>query len=599
MAELQSTITERCVDEENRESTRTYTRHRFLGKGGFARCYEVTCDTTGAKFAGKIVEKQSLVKPKARLKFTSEIRIHRTLQHPRVVQFKHYFEDDANCYLLLELCTNQVRVHHHHHHPDQQPHHDGLQSLSDLLRRRKRLSEHEVRYYIHQLIQGVAYLHSKCVIHRDLKLGNLFLTTDMQLKIGDFGLASHLDSRDEKRRTMCGTPNYIAPEILNGHHNNGHSFEVDIWSTGVVMYTLLVGKPPFETKDVKHTYKLIRANDYAFPSDVALSATAKSLVMDLLQKDPTRRPSLASILSHPFLQEQSIPAHLPDTAMFITPSSSLPGGRHARHHHRSPLAPLDVHLRPAKPPTAAAAILALPPSASSAITSQKQPLPPMYPVDLLDEIVENLTAAFYYVASADDNAENRVIGQNLLQAKLRVNMDDDDTLSPASLWVLQYVDYTAKYGLGYVLSNQCTGVYFNDATKIIASSTMFGYIDRSPDDQASESPQQVHSLSEYPVDLTKKVTLLGHFKEFIEGEETEESKCLQRNLLLDLPTVPTPMIYVSKWQKTRHCMMFRLSNGTVQTNFFDTTKLLLSHGGKQITYVKDMLQQMVHNAKAA
>ncbi|RHZ32083.1 hypothetical protein DYB37_009263, partial [Aphanomyces astaci] len=459
MAELQSTITERCVDEENRESTRTYTRHRFLGKGGFARCYEVTCDTTGAKFAGKIVEKQSLVKPKARLKFTSEIRIHRTLQHPR----------------------------------------------------------HEVRYYIHQLIQGVAYLHSKCVIHRDLKLGNLFLTTDMQLKIGDFGLASHLDSRDEKRRTMCGTPNYIAPEILNGHHNNGHSFEVDIWSTGVVMYTLLVGKPPFETKDVKHTYKLIRANDYAFPSDVALSATAKSLVMDLLQKDPTRRPSLASILSHPFLQEQSIPSHLPDTAMFITPSSSMPGGRHSRPPHRSPLAPLvdDVHLRPAKPPTAAAAILALPPSTSSAITSQKQPLPPMYPVDLLDEIVENLTAAFYYLASAegDDNAENHVIGQNLLQAKLRVNMDDD--ISPASLWVLQYVDYTAKYGLGYVLSNQCTGVYFNDATKIIASSTMFGYIDRSPDDQASESPQQVHSLSEYPVDLTKKVTLLGHFKEFI------------------------------------------------------------------------------------
>ncbi|RHY25579.1 hypothetical protein DYB32_008221 [Aphanomyces invadans] len=550
MADLQRTITELCVDEQGHESTRTYTRHRFLGKGGFARCYEITNDATGAKFAGKIVEKQSLVKPKARLKFTSEIRIHRTLQHHRVVQFKHYFEDDANCYMLLELCSNQ------------------------------RLSEHEVRYYIHQLIEGVAYLHSRCVIHRDLKLGNLFLTADMQLKIGDFGLASMLDSREEKRRTMCGTPNYIAPEILNGHHNSGHSFEVDIWSTGVVMYTLLVGKPPFETKDVKNTYKLIRANDYSFPPHISISANAKALVMDLLQKDPTQRPSIGTILAHPFLQE-AIPDALPDSAMFLTP----PPISKSSARHRSPLTPLidsNVPAKASRPPPGtpssheARPLQAGPLRRASLSTSQdgKRVSPRPSYIDTLDAMADTLSTAFFLAAG--ENAEN-VAGRDLLQAKLRAS-----PCQPATLWVLQFVDYTSKYGLGYLLSNQCTGVYFNDATKIIANSTTFGYVTKPPD-QAMDSPQSVHNLAEYPRDLTKKVTLLGHFKEFIEAEACEEAKTLQRNLLLDLPSIATPMVYVSKWHKTRHCMMFRLTNDTVQANFFDTTKLVLSDGGAAIT----------------
>jgi polo-like kinase 1 len=96
--------------------------------------------------------------------------------------------------------------------------------------------------------EALLYIHRKRVIHRDLKLGNLFLGEDMKIKIGDFGLASRLEFEGEKKRTICGTPNYIAPEVLEG--KNGHSYEVDVWSLGVVLYTLVVGKPPFETSDV-------------------------------------------------------------------------------------------------------------------------------------------------------------------------------------------------------------------------------------------------------------------------------------------------------------------------------------------------------------
>jgi polo-like kinase 1 len=153
--------------------------------------------------------------------------------------------------------------------------------MSELLKRRRKIGEIETRCYISQLMSSLKYLHSQLVIHRDLKLGNLFLDSELRVKVGDFGLAAKLTHPNEKRRTVCGTPNYIAPEILEG--KDGHSFEVDIWSAGVVMYTLLVGKPPYESKDVKSTYKRILTNTFSFPDHIHISDDAKNLIQLILQ----------------------------------------------------------------------------------------------------------------------------------------------------------------------------------------------------------------------------------------------------------------------------------------------------------------------------
>ena len=141
----------------------TYQRLRFLGKGGFAKCYEVrriepieTEEHETLTWALKVVPKANLTRTKARQKLTSEIKIHRALDHEGVVRFDRYFEDKENVYIMLNICSNQ--------------------SLSDLIKRRKRLHEVEARYYIHQLVRAMQYVHSRKVIHRDLKLGNLFLT---------------------------------------------------------------------------------------------------------------------------------------------------------------------------------------------------------------------------------------------------------------------------------------------------------------------------------------------------------------------------------------------------------------------------------------
>lgn len=220
----------------------------------------------------------------------SEIKIHRSVHHQHVVKFEHFFEDAENVYILLELCHNQ--------------------SMNELLRRRKRLHELEVQCYSMQIILALKYLHSHRIIHRDLKLGNLFLNDKMEIKLGDFGLATKLDFDGEKKRTICGTPNYIAPEVLEG--KAGHSYEVDVWSLGVIIYTLIIGKPPFETSDVKTTYSRIRKNAYAFPEHVVISDGAKDLITKILIGDPKLRPTLEEICAHEFFNNGgTIPKTLP------------------------------------------------------------------------------------------------------------------------------------------------------------------------------------------------------------------------------------------------------------------------------------------------
>jgi polo-like kinase 1 len=274
---LDDSDTTEIMIEEKRKRTNDegYSIHRYLrgqmiGKGGFAKVYLCTALDTNKQYAVKIVPKTNLVKARARQKLQAEIKIHRTLKHDNICEYKHFFEDRTNCYILLELCHNQ--------------------SMNELLKRRKRLTEPEAALFMKQIISAVRYMHSNNVIHRDLKLGNLFIDKDVVIKVGDLGLATRLDDKDEKRKTICGTPNYIAPEVIQGDKSKrGHSFEVDIWSMGVILYTVLIGKPPYEAKDVKATYQRILNNEYSFPGHVPISADARSLIKRMLQSQPSDR----------------------------------------------------------------------------------------------------------------------------------------------------------------------------------------------------------------------------------------------------------------------------------------------------------------------
>ncbi|KAG8820902.1 Cell cycle serine/threonine-protein kinase cdc5/MSD2, partial [Serendipita sp. 401] len=283
-----------------RDQKETLVFHKvgFLGEGGFARVYEAK-DAQGVPHAIKVISKADLKTTKNRTKLFAEIKIHKSLDHPNIVKFEECFEDEENVYMVLELCQGG--------------------SLVDLIRRRKRLTELETKVLLVQLIGASEWMHNHQVIHRDLKLGNIFLGGGMNVKVGDFGLAALIENPGDRKKTVCGTPNYIAPEVLFDSEN-GHSFEVDIWSIGVILYTLVVGKPPFQNKEIKAIYKRIRDNLYEFPPDIPLSQDCKSLIAAMLTKDPAQRPSLREVLEHPFFTAGLVPASIPSSAHDIVPS---------------------------------------------------------------------------------------------------------------------------------------------------------------------------------------------------------------------------------------------------------------------------------------
>lgn len=508
-------IEEKIVKSSGEVSTKRYSKGRFLGKGGFARVYEFTSLETKHVSAAKIVPKAALTKARQKQKLMSEIKIHRSLHHAGVVGFEHFFEDAENVYLLLELCPNQT--------------------LSELLKRRKRLTDLEVQCYTLQCISALKYIHTHRVIHRDIKLGNLFLNERMELKLGDFGLATKLDFDGERKRTICGTPNYIAPEVLEG--KQGHSYEVDIWSLGVVIYTLLVGKPPFETSDVKTTYKRIKMNSYTFPDHIQIAPDAKNLITRILHSEPAQRPSLDDILGHEFFHRgNAIPKLLPASTLAVPPSKSYIDQFISKEAER-PLADTQpVVLRSPKDEVRAFRRDTVATTKIARSTSQPQ-------------MLESSPADIPSVRSATNK-----------QAPM--------------VWVTKWIDYTSKYGLGYLLSNGCTGVFFNDSTKMVLNpfAGQFTYYEKAGSDKLETG--QTYPISSFPSSISKKVTLLQHFRNYLETGSTSGTP------------VSSPVPYVKKWTTTDHATIFRMSHKVVQVCFQDKTELILSSESKIVTFVK-------------
>ena len=187
-----------------------------------------------------------------------------------------------------------------------------------MLKKRKYLTLPEIRRYVIQICGAVKYLHHRHIVHRDLKTGNLFLDANMNVKVGDFGLAALLVTEKEmevkRRTTMCGTPNYLAPEILE--KGKGHDEKVDLWAIGVIAFTLAVGKAPFHASTKEEIYKKLKSGTYTWPE---LSATTnqssdlRNLVASLLVPED-QRPIPDQIVSQNFFKIAFVPSSIPPSA---------------------------------------------------------------------------------------------------------------------------------------------------------------------------------------------------------------------------------------------------------------------------------------------
>jgi polo-like kinase 1 len=522
------------------ELVRIYKKGKLLGQGGFARVYEFLNIETKQISAGKLIEKSSVVSSRLRQKLMSEIKIHRSLDHESIVKFEHFFEDSNNVYILLELCSNN--------------------SLSELLRRRKKLTEMEVKYYLLQLALGLKYLRSHKVIHRDIKVGNLFLNDKLQLKLGDFGLAAKLEFDQERKTTVCGTPSYMAPEILN---HSGHSYEVDVWSFGVLAYTLLIGKPPFEARDFQAACRLSKMNAYSFPDNFPVSNEAKILITSILVNDPRLRPSIDEILSSSFLNNTNIPKSLPLSSLAVPPSPVCHKNFILNEKDLSN-PPNRSNLRPAKNTEELGKDKE---NLDKVIEEPHKPREVVEDLNMPGEVTEGPNRPN---EAADSHRQVGFIIRKFIICSTYKRVDNGpDT------WVKKWLDYSNKYGVAYLLNDYCIGVFFKDFSKLISDSTgsHFKY-------QQKNSEEIQFTSNTQPLCLKKKISLTDRFRKILSS--TEDPSIL-------------PTIYVKKFTCSTLAVFFELTNKVLQVKFNDQSEVIISRITKYLIYINKKLETSVHS----
>ncbi|KAE9415595.1 hypothetical protein Angca_007000, partial [Angiostrongylus cantonensis] len=241
---------------------------RPLGKGKFGSVYLARIKENGFFVALKVMFKSQLRRSNVEHQLRREIEIQGHLRHPNILRMYTYFWDEKKIYLVLEYAQGG--------------------EMYKYLKKKTRFDEEKTAVFIFQMADALNYCHEKKVIHRDIKPENLLIGDDGQLKIADFGWSVHAPT--QKRHTMCGTLDYLPPEMVAGEQHREH---VDIWSLGVLCYEFLVGTPPFEHNDSSGTYQAISNVRSFFPNYV--SSGARDLINKLLQRRPSDRLSLKGV----------------------------------------------------------------------------------------------------------------------------------------------------------------------------------------------------------------------------------------------------------------------------------------------------------------
>mmetsp|Transcript_68843 Transcript_68843/g.165256 ORF Transcript_68843/g.165256 Transcript_68843/m.165256 type:complete len:499 (+) Transcript_68843:63-1559(+) len=261
------------------------------GSGGFGAVRRVECKKTGNRCVMKTMLKESI--PSVEM-FQNEVGIQAELDHPNIARLNEIFEDQKCVYIVMHAA-------------------DGG-DLFDYLEQRNTLSGHDGKIVMRQLLAAVVYLHEACIVHRDIKLENLMLdrrgvTLDFAvLKLIDFGFAKRFQPGVNSLSTMCGTPWYMAPEILSGDYNE----KCDVYSCGVLLYLALSGSMPFDDHDPHAVLQKAASEKLTFekPGFKSVKPMAKVLLAELLNKNVPRRPSARAALDHQWVQDEGSPQSL-------------------------------------------------------------------------------------------------------------------------------------------------------------------------------------------------------------------------------------------------------------------------------------------------
>jgi len=255
-----------------------YSIGRNLGSGSFSVVKECFSLSSKDRCAVKIIKKNKL---KDLSILENEITIMKTSVHPNIIKLLDVYETEEELFLVMEFIPGGELY-------------EALINLGPF-------SEEQTFYIFRQLVDAVSYLHKNGIAHRDIKLENILWTeSSNQLKLTDFGLAkSVLLSDAEFMSTPCGTPSYVAPEIMKGQN---YTHAVDLWALGVVLYLLLFCKYPFPGDSLGEIYSRIETGNVSFPPDIEITNEVKDLICNLLKEDTRTRYTLEDINRHPWMQ---------------------------------------------------------------------------------------------------------------------------------------------------------------------------------------------------------------------------------------------------------------------------------------------------------
>ncbi|XP_071006219.1 MAP/microtubule affinity-regulating kinase 3-like isoform X2 [Oncorhynchus clarkii lewisi] len=257
-----------CADEQPHVGN--YRLLKTIGKGNFAKVKLARHILTGREVAIKIIDKTQL-NPTSLQKLFREVRIMKILNHPNIVKLFEVIETEKTLYLVMEYASGG--------------------EVFDYLVAHGRMKEKEARAKFRQIVSAVQYCHQKKIVHRDLKAENLLLDADMNIKIADFGFSNEF-TMGSKLDTFCGSPPYAAPELFQGKKYDGP--EVDVWSLGVILYTLVSGSLPFDGQNLKELRERVVRGKYRIP--FYMSTDCENLLKRFLVLNPSKRGTLEQIM---------------------------------------------------------------------------------------------------------------------------------------------------------------------------------------------------------------------------------------------------------------------------------------------------------------
>lgn len=501
-----------------------YKRLEELGHGGFAKVFRAINRSTSEEVAIKVTSKERLKKPEAMKKHRAEVEIQMSLTHPNVVKAYDFFEDQLFTYLVLELCPGGT--------------------LKSLIKKKVRLTEQETIKYVRDILHGLAYIHDNKIIHRDIKLENFLIDKNDHIKIADFGLSAKIKYEGNKKHTVCGTPNYISPELLLDA-KKGISYEADIWALGVSTFCMLTGKLPFQSKKTDETYEKIKKCSYEFPIEPHLSLGSRMFIEYLLNLNPILRPTAQQLKNYPWLlNTQKIQRPILTDVQNSVSTSSDDSKQYKTSNFEDPN-PVRIN---------------------------------KYNDDKLFEnyiIHNNIVQNNEYEVYPKNVEPNYIVTPTTpVTTNNIVATHDECEMCMPTYFVSRFCDYNEKYGLGYLLLNGCVGVCFNDCSRMIMDphEEFIQYWETFQD----QNPQ---ILSINDTNEERKIKVLFKFSSSLKKTKS----------MFDVPNEKCdpkiPLLHVKYWSRNEEAILFRMNNRNIQLNFNDRKKLIIFWNSRKLMLV--------------